>query len=278
MSKTVRELLTDGGPDGSGPRIPCTAAMYAHILETIMRDYNFASLVEFAHAGLVALDVGFGMGGFTMLLVVLGITVHGCEKDQEPWKVVQRVQLSLGKAFKGSDGVKSQTLTKEDYSRVARAMTVPWTIHQPNLQHLDVRANTFAGPSMSHFIFILLGCENKSVLNALHAFLLMDRLPERGVLIAIEFFTSKQHEWLKKIGLLDEDEGNVVLTADGIPFSFSKLVGGRCKHFLIVRGKEKQQETMQEKTKYMIEEFPPDYPGTHFVAEHEVMESEQEVR
>lgn len=168
ITRDVRELLTDGGPDGSGPRYPCTASLYAAILITIAHYYGFKTLDQLAGGRFNALDIGFGMGGFTLLLMVLGVTVYGCEKDEQPYSIVTKVVANFPKAFKTPvNKCRPQAITKTDFFKVQRPIQIPWTIHQPQLFHLDVRDQTFTGPSMVHFIFLLLGCNDKSLLNGL---------------------------------------------------------------------------------------------------------------
>jgi hypothetical protein len=280
--RTVRELLTDGGPDGSGPRFACTAAMYGLIIDTLAFVYGFPNPVEMAQAGLVALDVGFGMGGFTLMLVILGMIVHACEKDQEPYKIVQQLVVKLDRSFKGASAVKSQTLTSAELIKALRVIFVPWTIHQPRLYHLDVRHNTVIGPSMVHFIFLLLGCNNITVLNGLHAFILMKELPEKGVIIVIQCFDRGQKSYIKKIGLLNPDDSNLVIMRDGKPFNISSPVGsaGHCKQFLMIHADKAVQERVRKNIQDMEDLFPPDHPKDYFTRPDENdddVESEEEL-
>jgi hypothetical protein len=265
MNRAVRELLQDGGPDGSGPRIPCSGIMYASIMATIIRHYDLASLVEFAHSGFTALDVGFGMGAFTMLLVMMGIKVHGCERDEATYKNVSKAFVLFEKAFKSSTGeMKGRTISADNHTKALQSIQVPWRIQPPKLSCLDVQETTFTGPPMVHFIFLLLGCRNKTVLNGLHAFILMKTLPERGVIIAVELFNKAQKGFLKKIGLLDNDDANLMRQEDGSPWHVIGLVGASPKIHLVINAKEKQQTRVRQRITYWRGDFPDDFPPDYF--------------
>jgi hypothetical protein len=259
-SKQVRQLLQDGGPYGNGMKTPCTASMYGRIIDTVTFVLGYNNLVDFGQSGTVVMDIGMGLGAFTILLVVLGLIVWGCEKDLDPYKLVVELITKLDRSFKTGTSKGGMKIDKQELTRAPRPFLVPWRITNPSLHHLDVRRNAFVGPSSVDVILALLGCDNDTVINCLHAFLRADPFPARGIIFVIECYQKGQLQFLKKLGVIDEDEGNIVKQRDGSPFKISDLVGDtRRKLFIMAKLEEHHQDKVWDNVKYMRDKFPPDF-------------------
>jgi hypothetical protein len=178
ITRELKDLMLVSGPDGTGMKLECTAALYALVLASICREYRFANLVELATASLTVVDIGMGLGGFTMVLVILGFKVWGVEKDHEPFKTVCQLALKRSLVLRGEEGkckpVKARDLDSWPY-------TLPWRFHQPAFKLQDVRNKTFAGnPTRTNVIIALHGGLNPTLVNSFHALAMMLILPPMG--------------------------------------------------------------------------------------------------
>jgi len=128
MNKELTDLRMVSGPDGSGLKFECTAALYALVILSICREYQFANLVELATASLAVVDIGMGLGGFTIILVLLGLKVWGVEKDLESFKTVSKLALHRSIAFRGEGKVKPVKPKDLD----VWPYHLPWRFQQPS--------------------------------------------------------------------------------------------------------------------------------------------------
>jgi len=77
-------------------------------------------------------------------------------------------------------------------------------------------------------------CHDDTLLNSSHPVLTMLDLPPQGVLCYIELANKGQQAYLKEIGILREDESNL-LQIDRGAFALSSLVGARAKRIVGIR-------------------------------------------